>query len=152
MLIRSSLLLLVVAMPALAQMEAATIGDRIRVHAPESGHQKLIGVLTATTPEAIAMKVDGAVGEFAIPRDQILFMYRSTARHRNTKRGFALGVPIGIGLGIWFGPKAKEPAVAAEYRSPVPRNALVGAASGAVLGTAIGYLVRTDTWVQVRRQ
>jgi hypothetical protein len=152
--IRTAMLTLAFATPLFAQTmpDPVALGDRIRVHAPESGYEKLVGRVTATTPDAISMKVDGAAGEFHVRREQILFMYKSAGRKRNTMRGLALGAPIGLGLAIWFGPKSGSPTGGnTAYKTNVPRNAAAGAIAGALLGAGIGFTVRTDTWVPARR-
>jgi hypothetical protein len=149
---RCAIIALFVAVPLYAQ-DAVALGDRVRIHAPESGYDKLVGRVTATTPDVISLKVDGAAGEFFVRREQIVFVYKSAARKRKTVRGLALGAPIGLGLGIWFGPKSDgERAYDAGYSSKVPRNAAVGAVAGAIIGAGIGFLTRADAWVPARRQ
>lgn len=149
--IRTTCLALFLAAPVLAQSDsAATLGDRVLVIAPESGYEKLVGRVTATTPDLINLKVDGAVGEFYIQRSQIVAIYRSVARHRRTKRGLLVGVPLGAFAGIWFGPKAAERSYDQRYQSPVPRNAVTGGIVGAAIGSAIGFAVRSDVWSPIR--
>jgi hypothetical protein len=149
--IRTTCLALLLAAPLLAQSDsAATLGDRVLVIAPESGYEKLVGRVTATTPDLINLKVDGAVGEFYIQRSQIVAIYRSVARQRRTKRGLLIGVPVGAFAGIWFGPRAGERSYDQSYQSPVFRNALIGGVAGAAIGTVIGFAVRRDVWVPIR--
>lgn len=149
--IRTTCLALFLAAPLLAQSDsAATLGDRVLVIAPESGYEKLVGRVTATTPDLINLKVDGAVGEFYIQRSQIVAIYRSVARQRRTKRGLLIGVPIGAFAGIWFGPRAGERSYDQSYQSPVFRNALSGGVAGAAIGTVIGFAVRRDVWAPIR--
>lgn len=149
--IRVACIALFLASPLLAQSEgAATLGDRVLVIAPESGYEKLVGRVTATTPDLISLKVDGAVGEFYVQRSQVVAIYRSIARHRRTKRGLLIGIPIGAFAGIWFGPKAGDRSYDQSYRSPVPRNAAIGGLTGAVLGSAIGFAIRQDVWTPIR--
>lgn len=147
---RSALLMLLVAAPLAAQPAGSVIpGDRIRVHAPASGYDKLVGRVTQTTPDLISMRVDGAAGEFYVRREQILFLYKSASRHRNTRKGMVAGVVIGAGLGMWFGPKGGERAFDESYTPPVLRNAAIGGLAGGLIGAGAGFLKRSDRWVHV---
>jgi len=149
--IRITCIALFISAPLLAQSDsAATLGDRVLVIAPESGYEKLVGRVTATTPDLINLKVDGATGEFYIQRTQIIAIYRSVGRHRRTKRGLLLGIPIGAFAGIWFGPKAGERSYDEGYQSPVLRNSVMGGIAGAAIGGAIGFAVRSDVWSPIR--
>ena len=151
--IRSALLGVLLAVPAFAQTAGpVALGDRIRVHAPESGYAKLVGRVTQTTPDMIGLKVDGSAGEFYVRREQIVFLYRSVGRRRHTVRGLLLGTAIGAALGVWFGPKDQnERALDPTRPNPMGRNAMLGATGGAILGTFAGFATRTDTWVPVTR-
>jgi hypothetical protein len=147
--IRPALLLLLAATPLAAQGVPVVPGDRIRVHAPASGYDRLTGEVTETTPDLISMKVDGAAGEFYVRREQILLLYKSASRHRNTRKGIAGGAVVGAALGMWFGPKGGERAFDESYTPPVLRNAAIGGLAGALIGAGAGFLKRSDRWVHV---
>lgn len=145
---KSLLLIVAFASPLLAQSDrVVTLGDRVRIVAPETGYRKLVGDVVATTPDALSLKVDGSVGEFEVARDDILTISRSVGHTRNTLRGIRVGLPAGAFAGIFFGPKQKP-----GEGSAVPRNALVGGVAGVIGGAIIGSFVRSDEWVPILAQ
>ena len=145
-------LLVALASPLMAQSEhVVAMGDRVRIVAPETGYEKLVGRVVATTPDALSLKVDGSVGEFEVQRRDIVNIAQSTGRRRHLRQGLQVGIPAGFFTMIFFGPKQKtingrpDP----DSRNPVPKNMLVGAVAGAAVGGAIGWLVRTDDWTPI---
>lgn len=144
---KALMLLIAVTSPLLGQTERhVTLGDRVRIVAPETGFKKLVGEVVATTPDALSLKVDGSVGEFEVSRADILSISRSVGHRRNTLRGIKVGLPVGAFAGIWFGPKQKLVDGNPVAGSTVPRNALRGGIAGVILGAIIGSITRTDDW------
>ncbi|MEO5567498.1 MAG: hypothetical protein ABIR92_03350 [Gemmatimonadaceae bacterium] len=150
---KTLMVLFAVASPLLAQPDrAVALGDRVRIVAPETGYKQLVGQVTATTPDALSLKVDGSVGEFEVSRGDILSISRSVGHRRNTLRGIRVGLPVGAFAGIWFGPKQKIANGAPVGGSPVPRNALAGGVAGVLLGALFGTFIRSDDWVPILAQ
>lgn len=150
---KSLMLLVAAALPLLAQPDRlVALGDRVRIVAPETGYKQLVGQVTATTPDALSLKVDGSVGEFDVSRGDILSISRSVGHRRNTLRGLRVGLPVGAFAGIWFGPKQKIVNGAPVGGSPVPRNALAGGVAGVMLGALFGTLIRSDDWEPILAQ
>jgi hypothetical protein len=146
------MLLAVVASPLLAQSDhVVAMGDRVRIVAPETGYQKLVGRVVSTTPDALGLKVDGAVGEFEVQRRDIVSIAQSTGRRRHVATGLRIGVPAGFFSFVFFGPKKQQVdgPVDSEEGSPIFKNMLMGAATGAVVGGTIGWLIRTDDWTPI---
>lgn len=147
------MLLVAAASPLLAQPDRlVALGDRVRIVAPETGYKQLVGQVTATTPDALSLKVEGSVGEFEVSRSDILSISRSVGHRRNTVRGIRVGLPVGAFAGIWFGPKQKTVNGAPVGGSPVPRNALTGGVGGVILGALFGSFIRSDDWVPILAQ
>jgi len=149
---KSLLLVVALSSPLLAQSDhVVTLGDRVRIIAPETGYKKLVGRVVSTTPDALSLHIDGSVGEFEVQRADILSISRSTERRRNTKRGAGLGLVIGAFTGIFFGPKASPASIQSgtPEGSHVGRNALVGGLTGVAVGTFVGFLAKTDYWTPI---
>jgi hypothetical protein len=149
---RTIMLLAVLASPVMAQSDhVVAMGDRVRIVAPETGYQKLVGRVVSTTPDALALKVDGAAGEFEVQRRDIVSIAQSTGRRRHVAKGLRIGVPAGFFSFIFFGPKKKmvDGRVDPDEGSPIFKNMLIGATAGAAVGGAIGWLVRTDDWTPI---
>lgn len=150
---KSLMLLIAAASPLLAQPDRlVALGDRVRIVAPETGYKQLVGQVTATTPDALSLKVDGSVGEFEVSRSDILSISRSVGHRRNTLRGIRVGLPVGAFAGIWFGPKQKFVNGDPVGGSPVPRNALAGGVAGVILGAVFGTFIRSDDWEPILAQ
>ena len=150
---KSLMLLVAAASPLLAQPDrVVALGDRVRIVAPETGYKQLVGQVTATTPDALSLKVDGSVGEFEVSRTDILSISRSIGHRRNTLRGIRIGLPVGAFAGLWFGPKQKVVNGAPVGGTTVPRNALTGGVAGVMLGALFGSFIRSDEWVPILPQ
>jgi hypothetical protein len=130
----------------------ARVGDRIRVSAPESGYETIVGDLVASDSTQLRIHVRGVRVAYRVTRNQIENLEVSIARHRHTGSGMALGAANGALLGLSFGTKRNPNNAAGEAEDmggPAPRSALLGAAVGAFVGGTIGYLARTDVWEAV---
>jgi hypothetical protein len=150
--IKPLLLLAVVAGPALAQnARIATIGDRVRVVAPQSGHRTLVGVVTATTPDFLSLNVDGSVGEFSVRRDQIRAIDLSETTRRHAVRGAVVGGLAGLVVAHLFGPKKDAiQGIPNEVGSTTTtKNLITGTVTGAAFGALAGRFVKTDVWLPI---
>ena len=150
--IKAALILMLSASPLLGQAtRAAALGDRVRVRAPKAGYGKLTGEVTATTPDAIQVRLDRGV-EVDVLRAQIDELLLSLDTRRNTLRGALLGTAIaGVGAFL-YGPKkvsSSQPYGAGKVSAG---NVLIGAVGGGAVGALAGYYTRADRWVQLSTQ
>jgi hypothetical protein len=107
--IKSVLFLAACATPLFAQPQrTAALGDRVRVYAPSAGYRKLTGVVTATTPDVLQLRLDGGPTEVGVQRAQIDVLLLSVSSHRNTAKGAVVGVLAGGILAFKFGPKKQD--------------------------------------------
>ena len=147
--IKSVLILLLSAAPLLAQTERhAALGDRVRITAPKSGYGRLTGEVTATTPDALQVRLAEGT-EVAVMRSQIDELMLSLSTRRNTARGAVLGTVIfGVGA-LLFGPKEVGPNQPPGTGKVPTVNVISAAVGGGAIGALVGYYTRTDLWVRL---
>lgn len=135
---------------ASAQREgSAAVGDRVRIRAPESGYETVVGRVVSTDAHRIHVKVEGANGLFYMRRDLIEHIDVSVQRRRHVLGGMAIGGLNGIFFGVGLsGMKTNEdsPGLSKRTRSPAMTGAIVGALVGTTLGGVGGFFLRTDDW------
>lgn len=149
---KAVVLIVGLAAPLMAQRaRTATIGDRVRVIAPKSGHGKLVGLVTSTTPDALGLKVDGAIDEVAVQRDQINSIDLSVATRRHPAPGAFIGGVVGLVIANSFGPKTDAvQGIGQEVGTrTTAKNLVTGTLMGASIGAFVGSFVRTDRWVAI---
>ena len=145
--IKPALILVLAAVPLLAQTERrAALGDRVRVEAPEAGYGRLTGLVTATTPDAIQVRLESGT-EVAVMREHIDAMFLSLSTRRNTTRGAVIGAVLGGAVAFLFGPKEVTPTQPAGTGKVPTINVISATVGGAGLGALIGYYTRSDNWV-----
>ena len=150
--IRPALILMLWAAPLLAQtVRRATLGDRVRVTAPDAGYDRLIGQVIATTPDALQLRLDGGT-EVAVMREQIDMMFLSLSTRRHTTRGAVVGGVIAGMAAFLYGPKQLSPNQAPGTGKVPTINIVTAAVGGAGVGALIGYYTRTDRWVSLSPQ
>jgi hypothetical protein len=145
--IRPALILVLFAMPLVAQTERrAALGDRVRVMAPKAGYGRLTGQVIATTPDALQLRLDRGI-EVAVMREHIDQMFLSISTRRHTARGAVIGAAIGgVGMFLW-GPKKVSPTLAPGAGTAPASNVIAATIAGAGIGGIVGYYTRTDRWV-----
>jgi hypothetical protein len=150
--IRPALILVLWAAPLLAQTaRRATLGDRVRVNAPDAGYRRLTGQVIATTPDALQLRLDGGT-EVAVMREHIDKMFLSLNTRRNTTRGAVIGAMIGGVAAFLYGPK-QITANQQPGSGKVPTiNIVTAAVGGAGAGALMGYYTRSDLWVALSPQ
>jgi hypothetical protein len=151
--IRPLLALFLCAAPLLAQGgRVATLGDRVKVHAPKAGYKKITGEVVATTPDILSLRVKGADSEVPVARTQIDQLYLSLGSHANVRRGIGLGALAGLTAYMLFGPReldATTPGATTQSNKISTTNLVTSTAGGAVIGGLIGSLARSDIWVRI---
>jgi hypothetical protein len=148
--IKTALVLLLSAAPLLAQTQRhAALGDRVRIRAPKAGYGRLTGEVTATTPDALQIRLNGGT-EVAVMRAQIDEMLLSLSSRRNTVRGAAVGTLLAGAVAFLYGPKKVSPGQPPSARgSVVMSNVIAAAIGGATIGALAGHYTRSDTWIKL---
>ena len=148
---KTLLLLCLCAIPLLAQTErVVTLGDRVRVIAPEAGYGKLTGHVTSTTPDALSVQLDRVNIEVAVERAKIKELYLSVGSRRNTLPAAVIGGLVGGAVAFLWGPKKPLPENPTVTEPHTPTTNVVSAAIGsAAIGALVGFYTRRDIWVQL---
>lgn len=148
--IKSALLVALCAFPLLAQNgRSATLGDRVRVIAPQAGYRRLTGQVIATTPDVLQLRLDGGQTEVAVQRAQIDELLLSVNSHRNTARGAVIGMLVGGAAAFLYGPKKVSAITNAPGTRTPTVNIISAAVGGAAIGGLIGHYTRSDVWVEL---
>jgi hypothetical protein len=149
---RPALMLMLFALPLVAQTERrATLGDRVRLNAPDAGYRRLTGQVIATTPDALQLRLDGGT-EVAVMRAHIDEMFLSLSTRRNTTRGAVIGAIVGGVGALLYGPKQVTPTQPAGTGKVPTINIVTAVVGGAGVGALMGYYTRTDRWVALSPQ
>jgi hypothetical protein len=148
---KSLLLLALCALPLLGQGErVVTLGDRVRVIAPEAGYGKLTGQVTSTTPDALSLQLDRVDIEVAVERAKIKELYLSVGSRRSTLPAAVIGGVIGGAAAFLWGPKKPLPENPTVTAAHTPATNVISAAIGsAAIGALVGFYTRRDIWVQL---
>ena len=119
---------------------------RVRFKAPSVSRKRITGRLINVKQDTLIIEVGSTL--YQVPVSSISNLEVSTLRYRNTNKGAAIG--LGIGLSILI------PIVIADLRDP---GELRGLATGLTLGfictpiiilsTLIGAMIKSDKWVEV---
>jgi hypothetical protein len=147
--IRLALLFVLSALPLVAQTERhAALDDRVRIRAPKAGYPRLTGQVTATTPDAIQVRLDGGL-DVAVMRNQIDELFLSLSSRRNTTRGAVVGTVVAGAVAYLYGPKTVTPGQPTNTGKVAMSNVVVAAIGGGAIGALAGYYTRSDTWLKV---
>ena|SRR5689334_18305993 len=150
--IKSALMIMLCVAPLVAQTQRhAALGDRVRIHAPDAGYGRLTGQVTATTPDALQIRLDGGT-EVAVMRNQIDAMFLSLSSRTNSLRGAAVGTLIAGAAAFLYGPKKVTAGQPPGTGKVVMSNVGVAAIGGAAIGALAGHYTRTDTWLRLSPQ
>jgi hypothetical protein len=154
-------------------------GDRVRVTAPQAGLVRAEASFEALSADSLVLAgvqlragtaaAPQAFPRLAVARDQVGDLELRVATRRHTRAGARVGVVVGGLAGVAYGLSTPVRCHwAADWlfslstvqcvgavggtTSWVLVHALLGGGSGALLGGAIGWLTRTDSWRKVPLQ
>jgi hypothetical protein len=157
----------VIPFASLGAQQSALPGDRVRVsechiRTLRSGTlrnecERHVGTLSVLTAQVVTLRMEGTATEFAVPLDSVIKLEVHRGRRARTGRGALIGSIVGVASGAIVGVAvAKGPSTCEDLGWPEPcgaRLALTGGllfgASGALVGTVIGALIKTDRWEEV---
>lgn len=128
---------------------SARVGDRVRISAPESGYETIVGRVVGTDLQQIRIRVARTEGLYYIPRTQIVELEVSSSRRRHALGGAVVGGLNGILLGIGLaGRRVAENAAGTEesFRATTAQGAMMGGGAGMLIGGFAGFLYQTDDW------
>jgi hypothetical protein len=120
------------------------VGSRIRITSSAvSG--PVVGTLLGVEVDALVLRRAGSDAAVRIPTADIVNLDVSGGRGPQTGRGAMIGAAAGLmpGLLLTFGDYSSD----VHGDSHAGTVALIGVASGALLGAAIGRTLKTDNWV-----
>ncbi len=143
------LLLGLAALPASAGAQAPVPGQRIRVTAPPLIHREA-GVFRSLDSDTLAFEFKGI--RRTVPVELVSRLEVSAGRRRHTLLGTLVGAGVGLGAGlILLSPDSNACSGSGNYDEICwyYRGAFV--AGGALLGAAVGTLIRTERWREYPR-
>jgi hypothetical protein len=119
-----------------------TAGQRVRVTASNLGHSRLEAQFTALDNATLVVTADSTV---RIPLADVTRLEIWRGRRSHPVLGAALGFMTGALAGLAVAGAFPE----GEDQEEMAIYPAIGAAAGLLLGTGIGFAVRTDRWVAV---
>ncbi len=141
--------LLLVSVTSLSAQEPPPIeaGSRIRVTAPSTGVDKLVGICLSTSGDSLRMQADEQASPMTISLADVTRLEVSQGRKSNTLRGLGIGFLVGAVAG---GLLATQVDVE-EGLDPGPEElilygAVVGGAAFGAIGAGIGALSKSERW------
>jgi len=146
------LLVTAVASSAVAQEAPLRPGQRVRVQSAIVNTPVVTGAVEAIRPDTLVVRPeDGASGGVAtaIPLSSIARLQVSQGRHSKWVTGLVVGLGIGVGGGAILGATTCE----GDFLFTTGDCAVMGAtlfgAVGAVSGTVVGLLTKSERWESV---
>jgi hypothetical protein len=157
----------VIPFASLRAQQSATPGDRVRIsechiRTLRSGTlrnecERHVGTLSALTAQIVTLRMEDTATEFTVPLDSVIKLEVHRGQRRHAGRGALIGSIVGVTTGVIVGAVvASAPATCEDLGWSEPcgaQLALAGGlflgASGALVGTVVGALIRTDRWQEV---
>src|SRR4051812_31874070 len=128
----------------------APTGSRVRIHAPKSGFESIVGRVVSQDSSRMMIRVSGQPQPYVVHRGEIVTLDVSLHRQRHPLGGALIGFIQGSTLGLGWSSigNSEVPKEGVTHRGGV-RALYLGAVGGALVGTGLGYLFRTDDWSEV---
>ena len=121
-------------------------GPKVRLKAPSIMSGWTIGRFAGST--ANTLEILSKRGYERVLISSIETLEVSLGRHRNTKKGMAIGLLVGVALGVWA--EASDSSKGYEMEELLDAYAvLVGVPAATLVGTLIGAAIETERWVDV---
>ncbi len=150
------LLLLATCSAPLPRVAAQEPGPRVRVTLVSSSSRRLVGTLIGQDADSLWVRLPGQAAPMSVARTAVVLEV-SRGRHRAVGEGARVGAALGLIGGVVVSTVAasksqfcKSPDLfhlcSLDTYGRALEGGIVGGAIAAVLGGALGYLVRTDRW------
>ena len=123
-------------------------GARVRVTAPDLGINKYTGVLEGVVGDTLA------VDTLRLPLASVTRFEVHSGRKSRVGRGALIGAAIGVGSGAVLGAIVESESCGLFGGEPCPvegaaKGAIILGGLGALVGTVVGALTKTDRWEAV---
>ena len=123
-------------------------GPRVRLKSPSIMSGWTIGRFAGSI--ANTLEILSKRGYERVPISSIETLEVSLGRHRNTKKGMAIGLLVGLGFAFGVRAEASDSANGYELEELAEAYAvLVGVPAATLVGTLIGAAIETERWVDV---
>src|SRR5262245_6347472 len=118
-----------------------SIGSRIRVTSIAPEIRSVVGRVVILEPDVVVVRDDDAGAESRVPVTPSTTFEVSAGRKSHAGRGAVLGTAVGAlpGLLMTFGDYNTD-------KGNPTATSIVGAATGAAIGSLIGWAVRSEDW------